>query len=102
MHDVLTLERKFQVPAIALVSSALGSQALYQSSQLGHTEGERSVVLVEHPISDATTAELQGKAADVYQEIVRSLTSEDGPSADRCARMRKRNVGPSEVCMLGG
>lgn len=100
MHDVVNLEREHGIPAVALVSSAFGSQALYQARALGHTEAERSIAIVRHPISNATPRELLAKTKALYPELVRSLTSELPPSKALQSSMGISK--PSEVCLLGG
>ena len=56
------------------------------------------IVLAEHPISDATAAELAGKADALYGELVRQLTSNAPTSA---ARERLRQAEPSALCLAG-
>lgn len=76
MHDAASLERK-GVPSVALLSDAFLVQARYQARSLG-VESLASL-LVQHPISDATPAEMVAKADAVFPDVVRALTSDDIP-----------------------
>ena len=61
MHDVHTLESTAGVPSVAIVSTGFATQAIFQAESLGCTEPDKHIVLAEHPISDATPAELASK-----------------------------------------
>ena len=99
MHDVHTLERVHGVPAVGIVSTGFSGQAIFQAEGLGLAHAERHIVLAEHPISDASEAELAAKADALYDDLLRQLTSDGPTSAAR--RRRLRSATPSAECQAG-
>ena len=99
MHDVCSLERESSLPSVAIVSTSFSAQAIFQAEALGATEAEKHLVLAEHPISDATSAELAMKADDLYHDLVRQLTSNKPTSAARKRRLRSTQL--SAMCLAG-
>ena len=71
MHDTVWYEIQGK-PAVALASTEFKDAAQAQAQALGMTDAR--CVFVEHPIQDATDAEMQAKAEDVVDEVVRALT----------------------------
>jgi hypothetical protein len=99
MHDVHTLESAFGVPSVAIVSTGFATQAIYQADALGSTHPDKHIVLAEHPISDATPAELAQKADMLFADLHRQLTT-NGPTSH--ARQRRlRSAQPSALCQAG-
>lgn len=94
-----TLESTWSIPAIAIVSTAFSAQAIFQSEALGASEPDRHIVLAQHPISDATPAEIGVKADELYADLVRQLTSNKPTSNAR--RNRLRTTAPSAMCLMG-
>ena len=99
MHDVHTLERESAVPAVGIVSTGFAKQALFQASALGLASPDNHIVLAEHPISDASKAELEDKADELYADLMRQLTT-DAPISEARKR-RLRAVEPSAMCLAG-
>lgn len=93
MHDVHTLERQKGIPSVALVTSAFAEQAHFQSAALGLKQPERHVVLAEHPISDASPAELVAKADALYADLLGELTYK--PLAGGTSN--RRRIKPTEL-----
>lgn len=62
------------MPAVAIISLGFVKQAKYQAEMLGL--GDAVALFVKHPISNATAAELGGKAQAVFPQVIQGLTSE--------------------------
>eukprot|EP00854_Cymbomonas_tetramitiformis_P010235 gene10235-12108_t len=92
MHDVVALERE-GLKGVVLLSDTFLQQGIFQASRLGLQDAHQVITLVEHPISDATPKELERKAAMVYPDIVRSLTSNE-------QNARLTGQGASDMCLL--
>ncbi len=60
------------LPAVTIASSEFGEAAEVQRKALGMV-GAR-YVLVDHPIQDATDAEMRGKARAAIEAVVSALT----------------------------
>lgn len=58
-----------------MLSSGFLSQGLFQAEALGLLEPEKLIVLVQHPISDATATEMHDKADSIYPMLLRALVS---------------------------
>jgi len=103
MHDVATAERA-GVPSTAILSDAFGSQGLFQADGLGleAAAAERLIVLAEHPISDATDAELRAKAERLFPDLVRSLTRDGPPDAALLGKLRGAAPQRGGGCGAGG
>ena len=94
-----TVERASGIPAVGIVSTGFATQAIYQAQALGMAHPDKHIVLAEHPISDATEAELRERADGLYADLVRQLTT-DGPTSQ--ARQRRlRAAEPSAECLSG-
>ena len=63
------------LPTVAVLSSTFLAQGIFQADALGLQAPEKHIVLAQHPISDATAAEMQGKADAIYGAVVRGLVS---------------------------
>lgn len=63
------------LPTVAILSSGFVAQGLFQAEALGLLEPEKLMVLAQHPISDATAAEMHAKADAVFPSVLRSLVS---------------------------
>lgn len=98
-HDVHSFEKHGHVPSVAVVSSAFTTQAIYQAEMLGMVEPERHMVPAEHPISDATDAEIALKADLLFDDLMYQLTNNRPTSAAR--RNHLRSATPSEACLAG-
>ena len=98
MHDVHSLE-SLGVPSVGIATTAFAKQAIFQSESLGCSEPEKRLVLAEHPISDCTAAEIAIKAAALYADLVRQLTSNKPTSELRKRRLRANE--PTASCLLG-
>ena len=70
MHDTVWFEIQ-GIPSVFLASSEFVDAATAQSAMLGLPEVER--VFVPHPIQDATDAEMQVKAEEAFEAILRAL-----------------------------
>jgi len=99
MHDVHTLERFARIPSVAIVTTAFAKQAIFQAEALGFSDPEKHIVLAEHPISDASPAEIAAKADLLYADLIRQMTTSTPTSSVR--RRRLRSEEPSAACLLG-
>ncbi len=59
-------------PAVSITSSEFKDAAETQASALGMKGAQR--VFVEHPIQDATDAEMRAKAEAVVADVIAALT----------------------------
>ena len=102
MHDVAALERA-GATAVAVLSEAFATQGLFQADRLGLDIGaaERMLVLAQHPISDASDAELAAKDDALYADLLRALTTDKPPTIALRRRLRTASP-PSDECMAGG
>ena len=82
MHDVATFE-KYGLASVALLSSGFALQAEHQATSLGLDACRR--LFVQHPISDATSAELVAKADSVYDAMVSCLITNEVPDGMKFA-----------------
>ncbi len=71
MHDTVWFEIQ-GTPAVSIASSEFKDAAQTQASALGMQDAKR--VFVEHPIQDATDAEMCAKAEAVVAEVIAALT----------------------------
>jgi len=101
MHDVHTLERKARVPTVAIVSEPFASQAVYQAEALGMSVADMHIVLADHPISNATTAEIEAKAEALYPFLLKQLCSNDPPGSFYARRLRAPAKSPTALCQMG-
>lgn len=81
MHDAVDLER-LGLPAVAIATDAFCQQALFQAKALGAPNAESLLVLCEHPVSDATAAEMDARADRLYDALVAKLSGAATPSAE--------------------
>ena len=72
MHDTVWFEIQ-GVPSVSIASSAFVDAAATQAKALGMTDAR--CVFVPHPIQDATDAEMQAKADECVDEVVKALTA---------------------------
>ncbi len=71
MHDTVWFEIQ-GTPAVSIASSEFKDAAQTQASALGMKDAKR--VFVEHPIQDATDAEMREKAEAVVAEVIAALS----------------------------
>ena len=71
MHDTVWFEIQGR-PSVSIASSEFAQAAEAQRKALG-MDGAR-YVLVDHPIQDATDAEMRAKAGAVVEAVVKALT----------------------------
>ncbi len=71
MHDTVWFEIQ-GTPAVSIASSEFKDAAQTQASALGMKYAKR--VFVQHPIQDATDAEMREKAEAVVAEVIAALT----------------------------
>ena len=71
MHDTIWFEIQ-GTPAVSIASSQFKDAAQTQASALGMKDAKR--VFVDHPIQDATDAEMRAKAEAVVAEVIAALT----------------------------
>jgi hypothetical protein len=71
LHDTVWFEIQ-GIPAVSLASTEFADAALTQATALGLKDAK--CVFVEHPIQDATDAEMQSKADAVVQQVILALT----------------------------
>ena len=97
MHDVHTLERYARIPSVAIVTTAFAKQALFQSEALGFSDPEKHIVLAEHPISDASSAEIAAKADLLYADLIRQVVKPTShllpPTSYMCIQCTHAQVG---------
>ena len=72
MHDTVWFEIQ-GLPAITIASSEFHNAAVTQRDALGMPDAR--FVLVDHPIQDANDDEMRAKAAEVFDQVVESLTT---------------------------
>ncbi len=72
MHDTVWFEIQ-GLPAVTIASSEFDEAARTQRRALGMNDAR--FVLVDHPIQDATDAEMRDKARAVFDSVVAALTS---------------------------
>ena len=72
MHDTVWFEIQ-GVPSVSIASSAFVDAAATQAKALGMTDAK--CVFVPHPIQDATDAEMQAKADECVNEVIKALTA---------------------------
>ena len=70
MHDTVWFEIQ-GVPSVSIASSAFVDAAATQAKALGMTDAK--CVFVPHPIQDATDAEMQAKADECVDEVIKAL-----------------------------
>lgn len=95
MHDTAALEKR-GLPAVALISSGFAPQAEYQALSLGIEACRR--LFVQHPISDATPAEIAAKADRVYDQVVSCLTTDEIPAPFAAPAAGPAPAGDGEDC----
>ena len=78
MHDTVWFEIQ-GTPAVSIASSQFKDAAETQASALGMKDAKR--VFVEHPIQDATDAEMRAKAEAVVAEVIAALTCQKTSAA---------------------
>ena len=71
MHDTVWFEIQGR-PSVSIASSEFAQAAEAQRTALG-MDGAR-YVLVDHPIQDATDAEMRAKAGAVLEAVIEALT----------------------------
>ena len=71
MHDTVWFEIQGR-PSVSIASSEFAQAAEAQRTALG-MDGARYVV-VDHPIQDATDAEMRAKAGAVLEAVIEALT----------------------------
>ena len=80
MHDTVWFEIQ-GTPAVSIASSEFKDAAETQARALGMQDAKR--VFVEHPIQDATDAEMRAKAEAVVAEVIAALTCQKTSAATR-------------------
>jgi hypothetical protein len=73
LHDTVWFEVQ-GTPAVCIASSAFKEAAETQASALGMKDAKR--VFVEHPIQDATDAEMRAKAEAAIADVIAALAQE--------------------------
>ncbi len=71
MHDTVWFEIE-GTPAVTVASSEFEQAAIAQATALGLAEAP--FLLVDHPIQDATDAEMHAKAETVIDAVIAALT----------------------------
>ena len=79
MHDTVYFESN-GVPSVACVSSEFQTQARYQAKLLDAEFVPQ--VFVRHPISDQTREAMHAKAEEVFEQVLRALTTDPGVVAE--------------------
>ena len=72
MHDTVWFEIQ-GTPAVSIASSEFVTAATAQANALGMPDANR--VFVQHPIQDATDAEMREKANAIVEQVLRALTA---------------------------
>jgi len=72
LHDTVWFEIQ-GTPAVSIASSEFVTAATAQAGALGMPDANR--VFVQHPIQDATDAEMREKADAIVEQILQALTA---------------------------
>jgi hypothetical protein len=72
LHDTVWFEIQ-GTPAVSIASSEFVTAATAQANALGMPDANR--VFVQHPIQDATDAEMREKANAIVEQVLRALTA---------------------------
>jgi hypothetical protein len=72
LHDTVWFEIQ-GTPAVSIASSEFVTAATSQADALGMPDANR--VFVQHPIQDATDAEMREKADAIVEQILQALTA---------------------------
>ena len=70
MHDTVWFEIQGK-PAVTIASSEFVSAAAAQADALGMPDARR--VFADHPIQDATDAEMREKADAIVEDVIKAL-----------------------------
>ncbi len=73
MHDTVWFEIE-GIPSVTIASSEFEQAAIAQATALGLPQAR--FLLVDHPIQDATDAEMQAKADGVVDAVLAALKSD--------------------------
>jgi hypothetical protein len=73
LHDTVWFEIQ-GTPAVSIASSEFVTAATAQADALGMPDANR--VFVQHPIQDATDAEMREKADAIVEQILQALTAQ--------------------------
>ena len=71
MHDTVWFEIQ-GMPAVSLASTEFVDAAKTQAEALGMADAQR--IFVDHPIQDATDAEMEAKADAAVDAVIAALT----------------------------
>jgi|TARA_A200000159_G_scaffold85700_1_gene79246 hypothetical protein len=72
LHDTVWFEIQ-GTPAVSIASSEFVTAATAQADALGMPDAHR--VFVQHPIQDATDAEMHEKADAIVGQVIQALTA---------------------------
>jgi len=72
LHDTVWFEIQ-GTPAVSIASSEFVTAATAQADALGMPDANR--IFVQHPIQDATDAEMREKADAIVEEVLQALTA---------------------------
>ena len=72
MHDTVWFEIQ-GLPSVTIASNVFHDAAVTQREALGMADAR--FVLVDHPIQDATDAEMRAKAAAVFDKVIDALSA---------------------------
>jgi len=72
LHDTVWFEIQ-GTPAVSIASSEFVTAATAQADALGMPDANR--VFVQHPIQDATDAEMREKADAIVAQVLQALTA---------------------------
>ncbi len=75
MHDTVWFEIQ-GTPAVSIASSEFVTAADAQANALGMPDAER--VFVQHPIQDATDAEMRVKTDAIVDKVIAALSQMEG------------------------
>jgi hypothetical protein len=75
LHDTVWFEIQ-GTPAVSIASSEFATAADAQANALGMPDAER--VFVQHPIQDATDAEMRVKTDAIVDKVIAALSQMEG------------------------